>query len=463
MKPVEKIGQLLKEPICTEWFEMHHQYKLLKIEIEKLQSKLRRSNNDKMVMEYHLNSTIEQLRTSNNKIKKLRRKELRENQRKILSEVSKLEQITSSMTSSMAYIDREYRYRYINHKYTEWFGVSKEVILGKTIAEAAGPVFFKLYKPLYDKIFEGESYNLDVDTKAAETSKRLVVNSHYVPAYDLEGNNIGLYVYGTDITENKTKEELLQASKLEINKTNEQLKKYIESNVQLEQFAFIAAHDMKAPLRSIASFSELLKRSLGEQQLNKKQSNYFDYISTGTKRMSALITDLLNYSKVSGHKLNLEPTNFNLVVDNVTQYLASTIEERNAEIVTTSTLPDDIIADRVKIYQVFQNLISNAIKFTAADVTPRVTISYIKESGFHNFKISDNGIGMEEEYHNQIFESFKQINNKNQFEGTGLGLSICKKIIEHHGGNISVHSQLGEGTTMKFNLPVEPIKEKSSE
>jgi len=461
MKPVEKIGQLLKEPICTEWFEMHHQYKLLKIEIEKLQSKLRRSNNDKMVMEYHLNSTIEQLKTSNDKIKKLRRKELRENQRKILSEVSKLEQITSSMTSSMAFIDNEYKYRYINHKYTEWFGVKKEDILGKTISEAAGQTFFDFYKPLYDKILGGESFNTEIDTKIVDTSIRLVINSNYVPAYDLEGNNIGLYVYGTDVTENKRKEELLEVSKLEIKKTNDQLKKYIESNVQLEQFAFIAAHDMKAPLRSIASFSDLLERSLSDK-LDEKQSDYFDYISTGTKRMSALITDLLNYSKVSGHKLNLEPTDLNQVVKNVTQYLASTIEERKAEVNISNPLPKNLVVDRVKIYQVFQNLIANAIKFTAPDVSPRVIIDYSKEQEFHKFLISDNGIGMEEEYHKQIFESFKQINNKSEFEGTGLGLSICKKIIEHHGGEISVESTMGEGTTMIFTLPFEVNNKKST-
>jgi len=339
MRPVDKIGQLLKEPICAEWFEMHHQYKLLKIEIAKLQNALKRSDNDKEVMEHHLNSTIEQLKTSNDKIKRLRRRELQENQKKYLNEVTKLEQITSSMTSSMAYIDRDYVYRYINHKYTEWFGVSKQAILGYTISDVAGESFFQLYKTLYDKVFEGESFTMEIDTHIANTEKRLVLTATYVPAFDVDGNNIGAYIYGTDITESKRKEELLEESKIKIKKTNDKLTKYIESNVQLEQFAFVAAHDMKAPLRSISSFTDLLKRSL-EEQLNKKQANYFDYISTGTKRMSALITDLLNYSKVSGNTLDLVSTDLNQVLNQVTQYLSYSIEEKNAEIIIEN-LPSD--------------------------------------------------------------------------------------------------------------------------
>lgn len=451
MKPVEKIDKLLESPICAEWFEMHHQFKCLKIEINKLQKQLRECRNDKYIMEQHLNATINEVSRSNDKIKRIRRRELKENERRFQNEVSKLKQITTSMTSSMAYIDRDYTYRYINDKYTEWFGVKKEDIIDKTISQAAGEAFFKMYQPIYDKIFAGESMTLEIDTHIANTTNRLVCQANYVPAYDLEGNNIGAYIYGTDITENKVKEELLQKSQLELKTTNSQLKEYIESNVQLEQFAFVAAHDMKAPMRSIASFSDLLKGSL-KDVLSEKQSEYFEYISTGTKRLSALVTDLLNYSKVDGHDLDLVQTDIKNIVSQVMQYLAVSIEEKNADIQLVN-LPTDLTVDKIKIYQVFQNLIANAIKFTKENISPRVNISCKDMGDKYEFRVQDNGIGIDPEYHADIFESFKQVNNKSQYEGTGLGLAICKKIVEHHNGQIKLESSPGEGSTFIFTIP----------
>ncbi len=451
MKPVERIGELLNEPIGAKWFEMHHQYKLLKIEINKLQAELRRCHNDKTIMENHLNTTIKELSDSNEKIRKLRRKDLRENELKIKKEVSKLEQITSSMTSSMAYIDRDFVYRYINNKYTEWFGVEKDNIVNKKIAEVVGEQFFNMYKPVYEKVFSGESFTMEVDTHIANTTKRLVITATYVPAYDLDQNNIGAYIYGTDITQLKIKEEEKQASEKALAKSNEELKQYIESNVQLEQFAYVAAHDMKTPMRSIASFSELLLKSLSDT-LTDKQKEYFDYITNGTKRLSLLVTDLLNYSKVGGQNIELSNTNLNTVLKQVTQYLSTSILEKKAEI-TIDRLPENISADKIKIYQVFQNLIANSLKFVENGKTPQVKVSCLELENFYEFSVKDNGIGIDEQFHKEVFESFKQVNNKDEYEGTGLGLSICKKIVEHHGGTIKLESAVGEGTNFIFTLP----------
>lgn len=451
MKPVERIGELLNQPIGAKWFEMHHQYKLLKIEINKLQAELRRCHNDKTIMENHLNSTITELSNSNEKIRKLRRNDLRENELKIKKEASKVEQITSSMTSSMAYIDRDFVYRYINNKYTEWFGVAKENIVNKTIAEVVGEQFFNMYKPVYEKVFEGESFSMEVDTHIANTDKRLVITATYVPAYDIDQKNIGAYIYGTDITELKIKEEEKQASKKALAKSNQKLKQYIESNVQLEQFAYVAAHDMKTPMRSITSFSELLRKSLNES-LSEKQKEYFDYISTGTKRLSLLVTDLLNYSKVGGNNLELSETDLNTVLNQVTQYLSTSILEKNAELII-GDLPQKISVDKIKIYQVFQNLIANAIKFVEEGKNPKVNVSCSELDNYYEFSVRDNGIGIDQQFHKEVFESFKQVNNKDEYEGTGLGLSICKKIVEHHGGTIRLESTIGEGTKFIFTLP----------
>ncbi len=452
MKSVKKLGELLTQPTSPITFEIHHQFKILKIEVEKLKAQLSKSHNDRIVMEHHLNSTIEDLSNSNLKIRELRRNELAENEKKRKFQDSKLEQITNSMTSSMAFVDTNFTYRYINNKYTEWFGVERENIVGKTIEEVAGKAFFEMYKPMYGKIFSGESFTTEMDTKIANTDKRLVCKASYVPAYDMDGKNIGVYIYGTDITENKEKEEEIQKSKSKLAKTNAKLKEYIESNVQLEHFAYIAAHDMKAPMRSISSFTSLLSQNLADK-LSEKELDYFQYVKTGTKRLSNLITDLLNYSKVGEHKLELSEVNFKELVEQVIRYLEVTVRESKAIVVIPEDLPELAIADRIKIYQVFQNLISNSIKFTKPGTIPQIELKYSQNDFFHYFSVMDNGIGMDNEHLCSIFESFKQLNSKSEYEGTGLGLSICKKIVEHHGGDITVESKLGEGSTFTFSIP----------
>jgi len=414
MKPVEKLGKLLMQPETAATFE-----------------------------------------NSNLKIRELRRKELEENEKSRRFQESKLSQITNSMTSSIAFIDRDYVYRYINNKYTEWFGVESKNIIGKTVQNVAGEAFFKITKPIYDNVFKGETFTTEIDTKIAKTDTRLVCKASYVPAYDIDGNNIGVYVYGTDITENKVKEEEIQKSKTKIAKTNAQLKEYIESNVQLEQFAFVAAHDMKAPMRSISSFSSLLSNSLNEK-LSEKEQDYFDFIKTGTVRLSNLVTDLLNYSKVGKHQLELSEVNVSDLLNQVVRYLEIIIQESDAKVILPENLPEYVIVDRIKIYQVFQNLIANGIKFIAPGVKPIIDIKYQATETHHQFSIADNGIGMEESHLEQIFESFKQLNSKNEYEGTGLGLSICKKIVEHHGGKIQVNSTVGEGSCFTFFIPKAP-------
>ncbi len=454
MKPVvENIGRLIEGLTVGQSFEIQHQFKLLKIEISKLEDSLKRSQNDKFLMEHHLNSTIQDLKDSYKKIRSLRRNELEENNKRIKSGQSQLKQITDSMTSSMAYIDRDYRYQYINYKYTEWFGLKADNVVGKTISEVAGPMFFQIVKPLYERVFQGESIVKELDTQNTNTNKRLVALANYVPAFDLEGNNIGAYVYGTDITNNKIQTEKISRSERELQSINNRLKTYIESNAQLESFAHIAAHDMKAPLRTISSFSTIIERSL-KDKLSDKEKQFFSYINSSTNTLTNLITDLLNYSKVDAKALELEEVDISAVIRLVKIYLSANVNESGGTISTVTTLPPVINADRVKITQLVQNLIANALKFVEKGKEPYVEISYTEENGFHKFCVSDNGIGMDPEFTTQIFKPFKQLNSKNSYEGTGLGLSICKRIVEDHGGEISAESEIGKGTKFTFTIPV---------
>ncbi len=236
----------------------------------------------------------------------------------------------------------------------------------------------------------------------------------------------------------------------ELEKKNAILEKYIESNIQLEQFAHIASHDLKSPLRTVGSFSSLLKRR-AKDKLNTSELEYLDMISNAAKLMWNLVDDLMTYSQVNSLQMNLSANNANQLVEEVLANLDFSIKENNAQINVTN-LPEKIMVDETKVRQVFQNLISNSLKFMPPETTPIININCISENGLWKFSIQDNGIGIPAEYREKIFKPYKQLHTKDKFEGTGMGLAICKKIVEKHGGNISFESEVGKGTTFYFTI-----------
>ncbi len=236
----------------------------------------------------------------------------------------------------------------------------------------------------------------------------------------------------------------------ELEKKNNILEKYIESNIQLEQFAHIASHDLKSPLRTVGSFSSLLKRR-AKDKLNENELEYLDMIINAAKLMWNLVDDLMTYSQVNSLQINLTTNDANHLVEEVLANLDFSIKEKNAEI-SISNLPQKIMVDETKVRQVFQNLIANSLKFISADTTPEIKINCTLENGFWKFSIQDNGIGIPEEYRDKIFKPYKQLHTKDKFEGTGMGLAICKKIVEKHGGTISFESELEKGTTFYFTI-----------
>lgn len=244
-----------------------------------------------------------------------------------------------------------------------------------------------------------------------------------------------------------------QAKKIvegELENKNAILEKYIESNIQLEQFAHIASHDLKSPLRTVGSFSSLLKRR-AKDKLNTDELEYLDMISNAAKLMWNLVDDLMTYSQVNSLQMNLAPNNVNHLMEEVLANLDYAIKENNAQI-KVSNLPKEIMIDETKVRQIFQNLISNSLKFMPPDTTPKININCVSENGFWKFSVQDNGIGIPSEYHDKVFKPYKQLHTKDKFEGTGMGLAICKKIVEKHGGDISFESKVGEGTTFYFTI-----------
>ncbi len=251
--------------------------------------------------------------------------------------------------------------------------------------------------------------------------------------------------YGRYKAETKAK-YLVEQKNMEIEVQNQKL---AESNSDLEQFAYVASHDLKEPLRMINSYSNILNKRY-QNSIDEAGNEFLYFISDAAKRMDKLLDGLLEYSRVN--RKNLDPKQLSLaeIVKTVTNTLQARIQETNAKIYIGS-LPS-VNANYTQMIQVFQNLIGNALKFNRTDFVEVIVDSYI-ENGDYVFMVKDNGIGIDEENIDRIFLVFQRLHTHQEYEGTGIGLSITKKIVERYGGKIWVESTLGKGSTFFFTLP----------
>ncbi len=223
------------------------------------------------------------------------------------------------------------------------------------------------------------------------------------------------------------------------------------SNRELESFAYVASHDLQEPLRSITSFLQLLKRR-NEGSLDETSAKYIEVVVDSALRMKKLIEALLSYSRVGSKTVEFRPVNCNELFQRVLTDVRMRILEKNAEI-QCGDLPI-VTADGFQCHMLFQNLLSNALKFVPLDRKPQVEISARPAGKFWTFTMRDNGIGIESKFFDRVFVIFQRLHTRTEYEGTGIGLSICKKIVERHGGRIWLESEPGTGTAVHFNLPV---------
>jgi signal transduction histidine kinase len=222
------------------------------------------------------------------------------------------------------------------------------------------------------------------------------------------------------------------------------------SNRDLQQFAYVASHDLQEPLRMVVSYVGLLRKSL-QGKLDEDQGKYMAFASDGATRMQALISDLLTYARADSADATLVPTPLNDVVAQIRYSLLESIRETEAEIIV-GPLPD-VRVDGVKLGLVFQNLVSNAIKFRKSGQKPRVHIEAEEEAGEWTVAIRDEGIGFAPKYAEKIFDVFQRLHGGRQYPGTGIGLAICKRIVEGYGGRIWAESAAEAGATFFFTLP----------
>ncbi|MDB5271828.1 MAG: hybrid sensor histidine kinase/response regulator [Chitinophagaceae bacterium] len=266
-----------------------------------------------------------------------------------------------------------------------------------------------------------------------------------------------------EINERKNSEEKIKLLNLQLLQNIDKLE---AANKDLDRFAFMASHDLQEPLRKIHVFSERLYSEYGNK-LDEGGKKYISRIQNATTRLQALIKDILTFSKISIDKTSFVNSSLTPIVQDVLAELESVIEEKHAQ-VTVESLPTLPINPNL-IRPLFYNLIHNSLKYSKKDVPPVIRIyseagtsKADKKNKYYRIFITDNGIGFEQVFSEQIFDMFKRLHNHNEYEGTGIGLALCKKIVEEHNGFISARSAVGEGSTFVISLPV-PEFEKSTE
>jgi light-regulated signal transduction histidine kinase (bacteriophytochrome) len=243
----------------------------------------------------------------------------------------------------------------------------------------------------------------------------------------------------------------------------QQAKELMRSNKELEQFAYVASHDLQEPLRMVTSYVQILAQDY-EGRLDADADRYINYAVDGANRMKVLIDDLLEFSRVGSRGKPFEPTRCGEVMEQVISDLEGAIEESGGK-VTWEALPT-VMADATQLAQLLRNLVGNGIKFRG-EAPPHVHISAeLADSGAGLseaqqsprgewlFSVRDNGIGIAPKYYERIFQMFERLHHRSEYPGTGIGLAICQKIVERHGGRIWVESELGEGSTFYFTIPL---------
>lgn len=345
--------------------------------------------------------------------------------------------ILESIDDAFFAIDKNWTVNYWNNQAEQVFGKSKEETLNQNLLEVFSD---KISLESYQKFREAFQTNQSVHFE------------DYYPAFStwyeisVYPSRSGLSVYLKDVSERK----LYETHLTELNTDLQQKAKELAiSNAELEQFAYVASHDLQEPLRMVTSFLAMLEKKYGAV-IDEKGKKYIGFAVDGAKRMRQIILDLLEFSRVGSIDDKLEEVDLNEIVAELKILFTKQTGEKDAYI--HSEILPVLIAYKTPLRQVFQNLVSNALKYRRKEVAPQINISVEEQKDRWQFSVSDNGIGIEEEYFDKIFIIFQRLHNKDEFSGTGMGLAISKKIIESHGGKIWVDSEEGKGTTFYFTL-----------
>jgi PAS domain S-box-containing protein len=346
-------------------------------------------------------------------------------------------------TAGIAHVDLKGHFMQVNRRLCEILGYAEKELIGRSVKEISHPEDRNLTDSQRMRVRSGEKDSVRFEKRYIRQNGAIVWVDLSV-ALARDANNVPQYEIALfdDITERKKAEAALREA-------HEELKR---SNGELEQFAYVASHDLQEPLRMVSSYTQLLMRRYGDK-LDGDAKEFTAFIVDGATRMKQLIEDLLAYSRVGTRDKNFKPVDGEAPLKRALTNLRAAIQDSGAT-VTQDQLPR-IHCDEVQFAQLFQNLIGNALKFRAPDKAPAVHVGVAEREQEWEFMVRDNGIGIEPQYFERIFMVFQRLHNKGEYPGTGIGLAIVKKVVERHGGRIWVQSELGAGTTFHFTMPKE--------
>jgi len=323
----------------------------------------------------------------------------------------------------------------------ELFGYSVESTMGKAMRQLIGPDMDKVVEILR----EGRRVDtLELPFTTSE-GRTIYLSLCVSPIKDAEGSVVSGAAIFRDIT-------LIKQAERELLRASEQL---TQSNKELEDFAWVAAHDLKEPVRTMGTYSKLLKQEY-EESLDEQAEQFLEFIHGSSITAMARIDDVLKFGAVRREKFEANVVNLNDVMASVTQDLQSSIKESHAKILVDKDLPK-VLGKSEYLSLLLQNICSNAIKYRNEEVAPEITIKADLVGDMWRISVADNGIGFEMEHKDKIFQMFQRLHRDTEYPGTGLGLAMCKKIVDLHGGKIWTESILGKGTTFYFTVPAAPV------
>lgn len=326
------------------------------------------------------------------------------------------------------------------------------------IANPPARALWKERPPQPGREIEGEICRLGTKEKVTPDDyaiSRLLrgasIRDEQVDIYFSDGTQKTLLIYAAPI---KGKDGYLASgvvAYLDITEIAELRNNLQRSNEELQQFAYVASHDLRQPLATISSFLELLQERYRGKVLDEKAERFIEMAVCGSRHLAELIDSLLQFSRVSQDTEAFQPTDMNRVIDQVEKNLAAIIDQSKA-VITYDLLPV-INAAPQQMVHLLQNLISNGIKFRGKEA-PEVHVSTEKKDGYWQFSVRDNGIGIDPKYRDKLFQMFSRLHSQQEYEGTGIGLALVKRIVERHGGRIWFESEVGKGSTFYFTIPI---------
>jgi PAS domain S-box-containing protein len=405
------------------------------IQQEKLKKKLEKAELKIRILEDMLEKNSRDLYLANIELEQRSKEQLfiaNQNLEKALREVSDYK-LALDQSAIVSIINIDGLTEYVNEQYCEISGYNQHEIIGQNMRLLDSGFHDKeFFDSIYNATNNGKIWRGEIKNKT-KAGLFFWLDMNIIPFNDSNGKVERYITISIDITEKKQRE-------LELERQNR----------ELQQFVYIASHDLQEPVRTIDGFARLLSSNYGEN-LDDVAQKSLNFITEATTRLGNLIKGLLDYGRL-GRNAERKTIDLNVLLQNVKDDLGALITESKAEI-TVQPLPI-VNGFETELRLLFQNLITNAVKFRKTDSMPQISISYKREIGFWHFQVQDNGIGIDAAFHQKIFQIFQRLHASSTYEGLGLGLAHCRKIVEVHDGNIWVDSKLGEGSIFHFTISI---------